>query len=423
MITGTIVDLGADGLGVMKHEGMVIFVPFTAVGDVVEVQLIKQKSNFAVGKLHAIIEASCDRIKPPCPYFGTCGGCQVQHLDAKAELKFKAKLIQDALRKIGGIQTALKVEVLTVEPRWYYRKHIQLQIRPRGKGFECGYIGVDNETILIVLECLLFLPREHSLFSNLKTFLNELENSFDDCGRLTVIKCHDERFIFEFYFEKSLPKNVGQVAEKAFQKNSSWKGALFSDHKTSFSIGDTFDVFDYAGLSIKITPRVFIQNHLQVSTQIYSDVCQALSGTTTILDLYCGIGVTSILLAKAATSVHGVESNAKSIELAKENAKMNGVLNATFQTAKVEDVIDGLLRTFKRDVVLLNPPRTGLDRHVVEALLKYPSQKIAYISCNPATLARDLKILIDGYRLDFCKGYDMFPHTSHVETLVILSKK
>ncbi len=421
-VTGHITNLAFGGLGILRHEGMVIFVPFTAVGDKVRCRIVEQKKNYARGELLELIEASLDRVKPVCPYFGKCGGCQLQHISYDSQLKHKQEIVKEALNRIGKLPNVEVKPVIPSALQWSYRRHITFNIRSNGKKLETGYIGIDDHTILPVSCCPIFVDPENPVLIQIQEVIKQFDNEQQNDGRVSIWTVSENQFVMSFQL-KVQPKN-GEVVLANAMKNFGWAGAIMTTPEQTISLGLSSPTCDVEGLTFGFSHDAFLQVNPEQSNNIYRALKEVGRGTQKILDLYCGIGISSILFAKQGASVIGVEGNPTAIKLAKENAERSHVKNIKFKTADVKKVIVGLLKEQKADFVIVNPPRAGLDRSVVEALLANPPKKLVYISCMPSTLARDLALLCEvRYRVVSCQPYDMFPQTGHVETLVCMNNK
>ena len=302
-----------------------MFVPFVLPGEQVEFEITRSKKSHAFGHLLRVLKSHPDRVIPKCEYYGSCGGCQLQHASYELQLKIKQQFVEDALMRIGKLNIAIN-PIIGTDKQWAYRRRIKLHEQDG----QVGFIGVDGKSFVAITHCEI-----------------------------------------------------------------------------------------YSGNSLELDPDIFVQAHPEQSERLYQDLVLAIQklGTPKILDLYCGIGILTAKLATLGCEIIGIELNPKAIEYAKKNhiQKINWV------TADVAQVINSYLKHDKPTVVLVNPPRTGLNPEVTQALAQYKPKHIFYTSCMPATLARDLKILYEaGYSIKACQPYDLFPQTTHVETVVSL---
>lgn len=424
IIEGQINGLAFGGEGILRHRGFVIFIPFTAPGDTITCRITEVKKSFAKGEIVSIQKPGPQRTTPPCPYFGPCGGCQIQHLNEQAQLKYKLDAVKDALARIGHLYTD-KISITPARLMWAYRRHITLHLRPHKEGFEAGYISNDNRSLVVIKTCPIFNPKGDPVIEQLQELVKSIPNPSKREGRVTVLKNHRNQYILSFNFGNDF-KIDQSLFKRILQHYPIFAGIIVSiEQDKTYVFEDPYTELYLEGLTFRITPQTFIQNHPEQSTNIYNHICQIISEKShkKILDLYCGFGITSLLLAKQGHHVTGIEYNKEAINLAKENAAFNR-LYAQFIQGDVERLLPKLTKEQEFQTIVVNPPRTGLAKGVVQSLLKIASSEIIYVSCMPATLARDLSLLCkEVYQIRECKVYDMFPQTAHVETLVYLTKK
>lgn len=421
IIKGEITALAFGGEGILRHEGLVVFVPFTAPGDLISCRIISKKKSFARGEIVEIMKKNPQRITPRCPYFGTCGGCQLQHLTYEAQMEHKKECVADSLKRIGKLNLTIPVKITPASLQWAYRRHITLTLTPREVGYEAGYISVDNKSVIPVKCCPIFVSEENPIIIELQNLVRKLKSTLSNTGRAAILKQANGKYLLQLYFEE-IPINCKEVCQRAVE-TSFWKGIAVSTTKEflTFGVVEAQEKIDH--LAFEFSPRAFIQNHPEQSLNIYHKICDYAVQTqaTKILDLYCGVGISAILLAKLGVSTIGVESNKEAIDLAIKNARNNSLSNVSFLKADVANVLDGLLKKEEPDFVIVNPPRTGLADTVRDQLKAHKPKHLIYISCNPTTLARDLQLIgQNNYRIVSCEAFDMFPQTSHVETLVHL---
>lgn len=412
--------LAFGGKGIVRQNGMVVFIPFAIPDDLIRYRIVEKKSSYATGELLEIIEPSQDRIQPRCPYFGVCGGCQLQNLNYEKQLEHKKEALRDSLRRIGHV-TIDKLAVVPANEQWEYRRHVHLTLKPSTVGFEMGYISTDNQSLVAIRTCPIFTVEE-ALFQTLAEMCKKFHADSKNEGRLTLLKESENQFIIHFHF-KFRPENIVEVIEKNLTDFKECAGMILTTPKETLKWNKTTTQTVVDNLTVEYSTQVFMQNHPEQSQKIYREMIRiaAESNAKTILDLYCGIGVTTLMLAKEGIQVTGIENNRESIKFAKKNGNSNGIRNAKFILGNVVDVIEEHLEK-KPDLVIVNPPREGLHKKVVEALCKHKPKGLIYVSCMPPTLARDLGLLTAaGYQLSSCEVYDMFPQTAHLETLSYLT--
>ncbi len=475
-LRGEIVGLASGGQGIIRHAGFVIFVPFTAPGDLISCRIVKKKKNYADAELIEIHHPSVLRATPPCPYYGRCGGCQLQHLNDEAQLEYKKLWVEESLKRIGKLPMQVLPPVVPATMRWGYRRHITLSLKPENGAFIAGYIAVDNHSLVKVSSCPIFTSEKDNVIQHVQSFAQMLQSHPGDAGKVAIIKHVEGHCLLNVHFNR-LPTNYVEACENTLARHSqsycprpqievltcakapavgrsegpqyyqyggpsdrsnpgalaqskpqfmaagSIAGIVVNSPGKQFSFGETTLTLKVDDLTFLFSPQVFVQNHPEQSMNIYQTICRLAKDSKFILDLYCGIGVSSVLLAKQGADVLGVESNAESVRLAKVNAENNTVSNVRFLQADVEQVIKERLQRRAPDLAIVNPPRIGLSNAVVKALLENGPAEIIYISCMPSTLARDLQALCaERYRLSSCQAFDMFPQTAHIETVVCLKR-
>lgn len=422
-ITGEITNLAFGGEGILRHENLVIFVPFTAIGDLVVCRITKRKKNFAHAELVELLNPSPERIKPLCPYFGTCGGCQLQHIDYKAQLEHKQQTVVDGLKRIAHLPIESIPPTNPAETQWAYRRHITLTLKTNPQGtLSAGYIATDH-SFLPITHCPIFTTPEDPIINQINAFVNQLKYPPNCEGKATILK-HTTKaaYLISFHFEYK-PENVTALAQKFMTSHPNWAGVLLKAPGFFQVYGLASSQLIMDDLSITFSPEAFIQNHPEQSSKIYRSIYQIAQSVAKgpILDLYCGIGITSLMMARVGYSVVGVESNREAIKLAQLNSKNNRAENVSFIKADVKEILPKLLEQYTPSLVVINPPRQGLEKEIVKMLIRNSVKDIVYVSCMPATLARDLKEMCpEHYQVVACQSYDMFPQTAHVETVVHL---
>lgn len=421
VIEGVVENLAFGGQGIIRNEGKVIFVPFSAPGDLITCKITHVKKSFAFGTLLTVEKPSSDRIYPKCPYFGTCGGCQIQHLNEKAQIIYKRQCVEEALLRIGKIDLKCGVDVIPSSTKWAYRRHITLRINRVVKSSQVGYIAADHHTFLSIQCCPIFHGQDDPILANVQEFIDSLKN-FPQSGKLTLLKNHNRQYILHFTLPFT-PKEHEKNFSKALTDYSNWSGILLSTPYQTFSYGQIESQISINSLTFTFNPGMFIQNHPEQSARIYHEIKQISkeSEKHRILDLYCGIGISTLLIAKESATVTGIEYNPEAIRIAKTNALRNGINNVSFIASDVEKVLAKEIETQRPTLIVMNPPRTGLSSQSRSLIAHSKARELIYISCFPSTLARDLQEFCSiGYKVVKCKAYDMFPQTGHVETLVHL---
>lgn len=421
-IIGTIESLAFGGKGILKADKLVIFIPFTAPGDVVKCRLTCIKKNYAEAEIVDLLKAGPGRTLPRCPHYKTCGGCQLQHLYTETQLHYKQSAVIDALSRIGKIKFPSPPTITPATTIWGYRRHATLSLRPTEDGYTFGYTASDGISFVPIKECPIFLDKDARLFAELPKALKQFNSMHLGAGRLTILKTENNKFMLYLQFEKP-SLELQNMVERIISSSNQWEGITVATPKQTLSAGAETTTIHIEGLSCSFAPGAFIQNHPEQSLNIYRDIVQLAECTQKprVLDLYCGIGISSLLLARAGAKTLGVEGNPKAIAMAKHNAKVNGISNIDFIVSDVKKGLRKWLKNFGPNLVIVNPPRAGLQKSVIQELKLNPPKRLFYISCMPSTLARDIQFLCEEkFSVKSCRLYDMFPQTAHVETLIEL---
>ncbi len=364
-----IVDLTSSGEGVARQDGKAIFIDGALPGETVEAEIIQSKKRFSKARLSTILEPSSHRVEPICPLFGTCGGCQIMHLAYPAQLKWKTSRLQNTLQRIAKINTPVQPTIASPD-QLYYRHKIQLH--------NGGFYKRQTHTTVPISKCYIHNQAGDAELAQVKN-CREATIRTSSTTKETLLICNGK-------------PNKTHITEKLL------------------------------GLTFQISPHDFFQINPRQASQLYEKALQLanLTSKSRVLDAYCGVGTLTLLAAQKSQEVIGVESGRTAIQNARKNAELNNITNAAFYCDLVENKIASL-GTF--DTVFLNPPRDGLDPKILQELLQNPPQTLIYISCDPATLARDLSQLHSTFDIDYVQPFDLFPQTSHVETLVQLTLK
>lgn len=359
-------DLTSSGEGVGTLDGKKVFVDGALPSEEVDIEITSEKKRFSKAKLVQIRKASNDRVNPVCPLFGTCGGCQIMHLDYPAQLKWKQKRIKDAFLRIGKIDFPVSPCIPSPDPLGY-RNKIHLH--------EGGFYKKHSHDVVQVDKCYIHSPIGEKALPLVKDAKEAIIKSSLDTGEVLLV--------------------VDGKSDKPF---------------ITEKLGN---------LRFQIRGQDFFQINPKQAVQLYEKAiqCAQLDRGMRVLDGYCGVGTLSLFAAQKAKSVLGIEQVGSAIKSARENAKLNSTSNVEFKLGKVEDELPKL-GSF--DAIFLNPPRAGVDPKVIHALLKHPPKRLIYISCDPATLSRDLSALEEKFAIEGVVPFDMFPQTVHVETLVSL---
>jgi 23S rRNA (uracil1939-C5)-methyltransferase len=412
------------GDGIARHgDGRVVFVPRTAPGERVEVGYTEEHRQWLRGRLLRVVEASPFRREPPCPYYHECGGCQLQHLNYDAQLSIKPAIVADSLRRLGRFEIDTP-EIVPSPHEFGYRNRITLVLQRHGDEITVGYHAFDDPSRLVAVDrCPLAEQSINDVWSALPGLLDRIGASVprDAEWRLT--------------FRASSEGRVGLAIEGANRPGdidrSVLEGLIEKGLVAVWMVNDEGWIIAHAGTEtlgerwgsyeIPLAGTAFLQVNRDAAARLGTYVheqCGVTAGAR-VVDAYCGFGLRAFELAQSGTSVVGIDSDRHAIRAASEIGVASG-LSVRFIANRVERV---LMQELPADTVILNPPRGGVANEVVDALLRRPPGRIVYVSCDPATLARDLKGLATGFALDAVKAYDLFPQTAHVETVVTLVRR
>ena len=436
-----ITDLNDTGEGVGRLGSRVIFVPDTVTGDRVLVRLVRVKPNYAIGKLHQLLEKSPHRIRPHCIVADKCGGCQWQPIDYNYQLEAKQNLVIQSLERIGGFTSPSVAPILIGEASLGYRNKATYPLRQSATGqVQAGYYQKSSHHLINLNQCPVQDSRLNPLLAEIKQDIEKqgwsVYNENRHQGQLRHLALRIGRWTGEILLTlvttdwrlsnleaqaqtwlTRYPKLVGVC----LNRNANRTNVIFGD-ETRCLAGQPYLREEFAGLQFQLRPETFFQVNTEAAEALIKVIVEQLrlKGDEVLVDAYCGIGTFTLPLAQRVRQAIGLEVQAASVEQARLNAQLNGITNATFEAGAVETLLPQLEKT--PDVVLLDPPRKGCDRSVIETLLQTLPQRIVYISCKPATLARDLKLLCQTgeYQLAYVQPADFFPQTPHVECAAFL---
>lgn len=431
-LTVSIIDMGINGEGIAKHDGAVIFVPFALKDEVVKIHIIYAKSKFYVGKIVEIITPSPYRVKPLCPYFSKCGGCDLQHLEYSQTLNFKTTLVSNTLKNVGKLDVADKVLPCISANQYYYRNKFSFPI-----GYDtAGYVGMYKENshnIIKIENCVIQQPWALDVITLFNTFLQSNQNSvYNEQTKEGLIKhlvCRMEQnhlLVCVVVNGKKL-NNYDDLIKLLQTKFDSFSLMInINELKNNVILTENYKILygnpqitlNQDGLQYNVSLNSFMQVNTEIATMIYNKVKDTVKNEV-VVNAFSGAGFLSGLIAQTAKKVYGieiVESAHLDAEDLKKNNNISNLVNicgdAKIELPKIKDF----------EFIVLDPPRKGCGKDVIDTILSVMPNNILYISCNPATLARDLAYLGNNYQIEFVQPYDMFPQTRHVETLVSLKK-
>lgn len=461
-------DMGVDGGGIGKYEGMTFFVKDAVIGDTIRAGITKLKKNYGYARVQEILEPSPYRVQPECPLYARCGGCQIQAMDYRQQLCYKQKKVRGNLIRIGGFAPELidsvMEEIVGMEQPYRYRNKAQFPIGADRDGMPvAGFYAARTHNIIPVEDCKLGVTQNEQILGVVLSYMREngvrpydettgrglvrhvlIRYGFTSKELMVCLVINGETLPQEKKLVDALCKIEGMtsISVNINRKNTNvilgeetrtvWGSDYITDQIHLRDCDHDFALTDTA-IAYHISPQSFYQVNPVQTEKLYSLALSyaGLTGRETVWDLYCGIGTISLFLAQKAGKVYGVEIVPQAIEDAKSNAALNGITNASFFVGKAEEVLPEFYEKESRkpdadmlhpDVIVVDPPRKGCDEKCLETMLRMEPDRIVYVSCDPATLARDLKILCGGgYALRKVRPVDQFGHTTHVETVALLS--
>ncbi|MEH7108332.1 23S rRNA (uracil(1939)-C(5))-methyltransferase RlmD [Bacillus sp. JJ1764] len=436
----TIKRLGINGEGVGYFKKQVVFVPGALPGEEVVVEATKIHPRHAEAKIKKIRIQSQHRVKPLCPVYDQCGGCQLQHLSYDQQLKEKRDVVIQALER----HTKLSIDKLDIrntigmENPWEYRNKSSFQVGEKNGKLLAGLYGLNSHQLINIEQCAVQHSQTNEATAKVKAILEELKvpvyNEKTGKGVIRTIVTRvgvqtGELQVVLITSQKDLPKKE-QIIEEIQKRLSNVKSivqningektSLIFGEETSTLAGEDFIQETLGDLQFELSARTFFQLNPYQTVKLYNEVKKAagLTGKEKVVDAYCGVGTIGLWLADQAAEVRGMDVIPESIEDAKKNAKRHGFTNTKYVPGKAEEVLPKWVKKgWKPDVIVVDPPRTGLDNQLLQTILQVKPEKLIYVSCNPSTLAKDIQTLSKSFEVKFIQPVDMFPHTSHIEAV------
>ena len=443
----TIKRLGINGEGVGYFKRQVVFVPGALPGEEVVVETTKVMPKFSEAKVKKIRKASPFRVEAPCPFYEQCGGCQLQHLAYDQQLREKRDIVIQSLER----HTKLKIENLDIRPTigmedpWNYRNKSQFQIGQQKNGkVIAGLYGIDSHRLVPIQNCMVQHPLTNKVSEEVRNILEELQVPiYNERTQKGIVRTIVTRAGFQsgevqvvlITTQKEVPRKKQIMAEiqtrlpevKSLVQNINGnKTSLIFGEKTIHLRGEEVIQETLGDLNFELSARAFFQLNPVQTVKLYDEVKKAasLTGTEKIADAYCGVGTIGLWLADGASEVRGMDTIEAAILDAQKNADRHGINNATYVTGTAEHWLPKWVEEgWRPDVVVVDPPRTGCDRKLLDAIKKVKPKKFIYVSCNPSTLAKDIDYLSKDYKVEYLQPVDMFPHTAHVECIAQLVLK
>jgi len=454
-----ITDIGAEGNALARVDNLVVFVPMLIPGDVVDIKVIKKRKKYLEGRVVKFHEYSPDRIEPRCIHFGICGGCKWQHLPYKLQLQYKEKQVRDNLTRIGktdlpDINPIIgsseiylyrnKLEYTFSDKRWLTKEEVVSDKKFEKEDALGFHIPGLFDKVLDIEECHLQPEPSNSIRNAVRQYAHKNDLQFFDLReqkgflRNIVIRnsLEGKVMVIVVFFYDDVEKRNGlldflasefpQITSLMFVINSKRNDSL-NDQNPILYKGDDHLVEEMEGLRFRIGPKSFYQTNTRQALELYrvAKDFAGLSGKEIVYDLYTGTGTIANYLAAYADKVVGIEYVAEAVQDAKINSEINGIRNSYFFAGDMKDVLsESFFKTHgKPDVIITDPPRAGMHEEVVKIIANAAPEKIVYISCNPSTQSRDIQLLSDSYYIAAVQPVDMFPHTHHVENVVLLKRR
>ena len=439
-ITVTIKRLGINGEGVGYYKRKAVFVPGALPDEVIKAKVSKTEAKYMEAELDKIEKRSPLRVSPACRVYEQCGGCQVQHLSPEGQRQAKEEIVRESFARYAGLERPPIRPIAAMDDPWGYRHKAQLQAGVISGRTVLGLYSPASHKLVDISGCPVQQNEINAAADCIRSLLDELaippyrEKTRQGVIRTVVIRKSAYTGEFQITFviaADRLPKanqlidaivsRISAVATIAVSIKKGNSPLVFGD-RTHVLWGKPAIEERLGSVSYQLSPRAFFQLNPEQTVKLYDFVKEAaaLSGTERVVDAYCGTGTIALWLAPDAAEVRGIEEIAEAVEDARNNAKRNRVRNASFYVGKSEEVLPLWLKEgFRPDVIVADPPRTGLDRKLLSAIIQARPKRFVYVSCNPATLAKDCKVLLDGgFELQWIQPVDMFPQTAHVECVV-----
>lgn len=439
-----IVAYSGDGSSIARIHDMVVFVPGGAVGDHCDIKIVKVAKTHAFGKIERIVIRSKNRIEPECPNAGKCGGCCYWHISYDEELSLKKKQVADAMKRIGGVDLEPE-RICGSDTIYHYRNKAQYPVGKNDSGVITGFYRTRSHDIVPTESCLIQSELADSLAACVRDWMNTYQIPVYDETKNTGLVRHvfvrtgfatGQVMLCIVAKNAKIPhaKELIQAARRAVPglcgivvniNNKPGNAILGNRYNTLWGAGYIEDVL--CGNRFRISPASFYQVNRAQAEKLYKCALEyaELDETKTALDLYCGVGTITLALARECKSVIGAEIVPNAVENAKQNAVLNRLDNAEFFCGDAGQTANMLAdKRLTPDVIVVDPPRKGLDDNTIDAVARMAPERVVYVSCDPATLARDVKKFVGhGYTVKKYRAYDLFPRTRHVETVVLMSKK
>ena len=435
--------LGSEGQGVGRYEGMAVFVPFALPNELVKAHIIKVAKNYAVGKLIKVIEPSKVRREPRCSSFTRCGGCNLMHMDYAAQLEYKRGLVENAFARIAKIEGVHVENTIGMDEPYHYRNKAAFPFAMVDGRMCFGFFAPRSHRLIPIDGCFIEQEPLYNVASAVHCWAeeNEIQPYDEETGsgtiRHVVSRITTSGDIMAVIVTKGRPKKLNKLVDMLKERCEGIKSIILNrnDEDTNVIFGRSYETLwgedslteNLCGFEFSVSAASFLQVNPVQTECLYAQVEAFLPEKDGFeaIDVYCGTGTISMILSKRAKHVTGIENIKPAVEDAARNAERNGAGNADFICADAAEALPELIeKGIRPDVIVIDPPRKGCDKAVLNAITGSAVQRVIYVSCDPATLARDVRILVDGgYSIQKVQPIDMFPQTAHVETVVLLSRE
>lgn len=394
-----ITDLNHLGQGITRIDNKITFVSKTVSGDIINLEITKSHKNYNEAKLLKIVKPSPDRIEYKCPYYNKCGGCNIANLEYTNQLKYKKEKVINIFKKYNKID--INPTIIASDEILHYRNKITLQYNEK-----LGLYEEKTHNIIEIQECLLMPQKVNDIIKLLNKY------NYNTSLQKIVIRIINNQVMINI-IAKDIPKSLIEILKNL---------DVSVYHNSKYISGNKVLIETLNNYKFSILPDSFFQINKKQTINLYNQIVEYANPQKEdkVLDLYCGVGTIGIYLSKYCKEVLGIEINKSSIENANINKKLNNVENISFIEADVSKVLS---MKYKADIIIVDPPRSGLDKNTIETLIKINPKKIVYVSCDPITLSRDINLLKNNYILKDIKLYDMFPETYHVESVCVLERR
>lgn len=431
-----------EGLGVGKVDNFPIFIKNALPGESISVKIITIKKDYAIGKIINIYKENKFRVEPKCPIYKQCGGCNLQHLSYLGQLKIKTDLVKETLKRIGKIDVVVH-DCIGMENPWKYRNKTQVPFGLDNDKVIAGFYKYNTHEIIDMTSCDIQDEITDKIINFIKLNAHKYQlipyNEELHTGNLRHVIVRKgfitNEYMVTFVTKENSIKNIELIINDLVKEFPNIKSIIqnINPHRTNTIMGDKQVVlygeeyiYDYIGdIKFAISSRSFYQVNPIQTKKLYDKVKEYanLTGNETIIDAYCGIGTIGLYLSKQAKAIYGVEVITDAVKDAELNAKLNNFDNAYYEVGKAETVIKKWQdNDIKADIIIVDPPRKGCEKLLLDTIIEMKIPKVIYVSCNPATLARDLNILSNTYNILEVQPIDLFPHTMHVECVVLMSR-